>query len=71
MQGEYIMEVKVIKGKNDICELCKEYGELRPYGPNGEWICFKCGMQNVDTTKKQFAKLSKGDLIIDVPKTIH
>ena len=37
------------------CELCGEQGkELRPYGPNGERICFACGMKDEATTGKRF-----------------
>ena len=25
------------------CDLCGKIAELRPYGPNGECICFECG----------------------------
>ena len=34
------------------CALCKAFDELRPYGPNGERICFDCGMKNKATTEK-------------------
>lgn len=32
------------------CELCSAEAELRPYGPNGEKICFDCGMKDEKTT---------------------
>ena len=35
------------------CQLCGEYGELRPYGPNGERICFDCGMKDKKTTNRK------------------
>ena len=38
------------------CDLCGKVAELRPYGPNGEWICFTCGMKDEESTKRQFAK---------------
>jgi len=39
------------------CELCgAENEELRPYGPNDEWICFDCGMKNEATTFRKFNK---------------
>lgn len=25
-----------------VCELCGKIDECRPYGPNGEQICFEC-----------------------------
>jgi hypothetical protein len=36
----------------DVCELCGKFDELRPYGPNGERICFECGMKDKATTLK-------------------
>lgn len=30
--------------------------ELRPYGPKGEMVCFTCGMEDEETTTKQFDK---------------
>lgn len=42
------------------CELCGKVEELRPYGPNGERICFDCGMQDEATTNVQFAKAVNG-----------
>ena len=35
-----------------VCEMCDEVEELRPYGPNGENICFECGMKDEETTRK-------------------
>jgi len=35
------VRVVVIDGEpDDRCELCHKVSELRPYGPNGERICF-------------------------------
>lgn len=42
------------------CELCGTVSELRPYGPNGERICYECGMKDEKTTKKQFSKVLNG-----------
>lgn len=28
------------------CDLCGKIAELRPYGPNGECVCFECGMKD-------------------------
>lgn len=36
------------------CELCGAVEETRPYGPNGEEICFSCGQKNLETTKQKF-----------------
>ena len=38
------------------CDLCGEVRELRPYGPNGEWVCFQCGMKDEAAAKRAFAK---------------
>lgn len=42
------------------CELCGKVDELRPYGPNGERICYDCGMKDEATTKKKFAEVLEG-----------
>lgn len=39
------------------CQLCGEVKETRPYGPNGEQVCFSCGMKNEAAAKEQFGKL--------------
>jgi len=47
------------------CELCGKMGELRPYGPNNENICFECGMKDEKTTAKKMDEhlFSKGTFI--------
>jgi hypothetical protein len=35
------------------CQLCEKVDELRPYGPNGEYICFDCGMKDEKTTSRK------------------
>lgn len=40
------------------CDTCDKVAELRPYGPNGECICFDCGMRDEETTKQQYLKRS-------------
>lgn len=48
-----------------MCEMCEEVEECRPYGPNGEQICYKCGMLNKETTEKKIDDvLSKVDVLI-------
>jgi hypothetical protein len=42
------------------CELCGDVEETRPYGPNGEEVCFKCGMENEEAAKAQFEKFVSG-----------
>lgn len=38
------------------CDLCGKIAELRPYGPNGETVCFECAMKDEEAAIKQFAK---------------
>jgi hypothetical protein len=38
------------------CEMCGIIDECRPYGPNGEQICFECGQLDEETTKKKMAE---------------
>lgn len=35
------------------CDLCGVIAELRPYGPNGECICWECGLKDIDSRDKQ------------------
>ena len=46
---------------DDVCQFCAKIAELRPYGPNGERICFDCGMQDEETTIKQFKRYVLGE----------
>lgn len=47
------------------CQLCGVYDELRPYGPNNEWICFDCGMSNETNTENKFNEiLGKADVTV-------
>jgi hypothetical protein len=44
------------------CQLCNADGvELRPYGPNGEWICFHCGMKAKSATEAKMGEILFGD----------
>jgi len=41
----------------EICELCgKKFiqKDLRPYGPNDEWVCFDCGMKNEEVAVRKY-----------------
>lgn len=38
------------------CELCSKVAETRPYGPNGEEVCFSCGMKNEAAAQRAFEK---------------
>lgn len=42
------------------CELCGATAETRPYGPNGEEVCFSCGMKDEGAAMRQFARLVLG-----------
>ncbi len=43
------------------CELCGAVEELRPYGPNGARICFRCAMKDKEGTKRRFHKMMFGE----------
>lgn len=43
------------------CEVCGTVDECRPYGPNGEQICFDCGMKDPETTKSKMQQYIFGD----------
>lgn len=46
------------------CELCGtkcSKSELRPYGPDGQWICFNCGKKDEKTTKENIASIMNGN----------
>lgn len=46
----------------EACQLCGAVEELRPYGPKGEWVCFKCGMKDKVAAKRMFVRrLERGD----------
>lgn len=44
------------------CELCGAVEETRPYGPNGERVCFGCGMKNEEQTRRSMRRTLFGDL---------
>lgn len=44
------------------CDYCSEIDELRPYGPNGECICFECAMKDEKTTNKMMGIVLFGDI---------
>lgn len=39
-----------------VCDLCGKVAELRPYGPNGENVCFPCGMKNEAAATEKFKR---------------
>jgi len=38
------------------CDLCGIIAELRPYGPKGETVCFKCAMKDEAAAKRAMSK---------------
>jgi len=59
------------KGMPEQCEYCKVSGEdLRPYGKNGAWICYKCGTsdEHIKETQKNLHNiLGNNDVFITDP----
>lgn len=41
---------------DDRCELCGAIEETRPYAPNGERVCFDCGMKDEAAAVRGFEK---------------
>ncbi len=48
--------VIISEEKKQQCDLCGKIAELRPYGPNGECICYECGMKDEKTTSGEACK---------------
>lgn len=54
--------IPVIYAEDDQrCELCGKVAECRPYGPNGEQICYECGQKDPATTNRQMNKYLFGE----------
>lgn len=43
------------------CDVCSKHAELRPYGFNGEWLCFECAMKDEATTARKYREHVYGD----------
>jgi len=43
------------------CELCHKVAETRPYGPNGERVCFECGMKDPQAAERQMRRHIYGE----------
>lgn len=57
--GVAVMDRRTVpEGK---CDLCGKEDELRPYGANGEWICFECGQKDKAATARRFREVVFGD----------
>lgn len=46
----------IYEEKHQQCDLCGEIRELRPYGPNGEAVCFDCGMKDEISASRKFSE---------------
>ncbi len=46
---------------DQMCEVCGKIDECRPYGPNGEQVCFECAMKDEETTRKKMAEYIFGE----------
>ena len=42
------------------CEMCGKIDETRPYGPNGEEVCFDCGMKDEAAAARGFERFVLG-----------
>lgn len=51
-----------------ICTECNKDEDCRPYGKNGAYICFACGMKNEEETHKNF--LAQLDAAIQISKHV-
>lgn len=49
------------------CEMCGKSDELRPYGPNGENVCFDCAMKDEAAALRQFEKRLRGIDQVEAP----
>lgn len=43
------------------CDFCGKIRELRPYGPNGEVVCFDCAMKDEEAAKRQYHRRQLGE----------
>jgi hypothetical protein len=51
----------IAQEQDTVCESCGKIDECRPYGLNGEQICFDCGMLDEETTKKKMEQYIFGE----------
>ena len=42
------------------CDFCGDIAELRPYGPNGEIICFPCAKKDPKATERKMKEAMGG-----------
>lgn len=61
IDGEIIeADLFIEQQKPQQCDLCGKIAELRPYGPNGESVCFACGMKDEEAAQRQFRRRLEG-----------
>lgn len=53
------------------CDLCQEVAELRPYGPNGERICFPCAMESPQRAEAAFEALIARKSSAEAPASVR
>jgi hypothetical protein len=51
----------IAEEKEQVCEMCGNVDECRPYGANDEQICFDCAMKDVETTNRKMAAYIFGE----------
>lgn len=49
---QVIGDTIILGDEPGICEMCGEEEDLRPYGPNGENVCYACGMKDKQAAAK-------------------
>lgn len=54
------MQVVVIGKSDGECQLCGKVADVRPYGPNGAWVCFECGMKDEAEARRRFGAILDG-----------
>lgn len=54
---------------DQMCEMCGKIDECRPYGLNGEQVCFDCAMNKVgeEVVKKRMANYIFGEPLDEQP----
>ena len=53
--------IAIIEPEPDfLCFQCGKIAETRPYGPNGEEICYECGQKDLETTSRMMNKVLFG-----------
>jgi len=42
------------------CAMCRKKSDTRPFGPQGERVCYDCAMKNEAAARRQFFRLVHG-----------